>query len=476
VIATTIDPRMGVVLASSSMKNGSTSSTSVSFDALGRVTTDETDSCNYDCSDGSTTSIARTYDQDNHLLTTNVHSDTGVAANSSYDWGVSGHPIRIGGSCTTAQIPNCPANGTMGYETLHWDGDQLLFTTSANGLDDIKIGEIGDITPQDPTYKGLTFWDRDASQSVVYCHNASGAAGNGLPAYSSSGPRGITISHNPCQVRSGQSMTTPSSVLWTTNPEAKYNTYRIGWNAVLGMPRVDGFTDGFNTIQGVRVYDSTLGGWATPDAYQGDVHDPMSQKSYVWNRGNAVAYGDPSGYDTVYVNYFVACCYRGAFGVTVAWHTFITVVADDGKTVLATYSFGPKDGFLVKDYALTDRATLDPAHQVAVQRCTDRCSSEPGMKALYDRYKNNEPYKYLTHNSSTGTSGMLAAGGIHLDKAPDAPGWTPGWNGDSGLTIQQMIDQYIASDNQSLVENGGDMATGGSGFGVVYASGPGRPL
>ncbi len=72
----------------------------------------------------------------------------------------------------------------------------------------------------------------------------------------------------------------------------------MGSNGVLGMPHGDGFTDGFNTIQGVRSFDGQIGSWTTPDAYSGEVNDPMSQKSYVWNRGNSVSYSDPSGYWT----------------------------------------------------------------------------------------------------------------------------------------------------------------------------------
>jgi hypothetical protein len=47
----------------------------------------------------------------------------------------------------------------------------------------------------------------------------------------------------------------------------------------------------------VRSYDSNTEQWTTPDAYKGDVHDPMSQRSYMWNDNNPVAYSDPSGYD-----------------------------------------------------------------------------------------------------------------------------------------------------------------------------------
>ncbi len=36
--------------------------------------------------------------------------------------------------------------------------------------------------------------------------------------------------------------------------------------------------------------------WTSPDAYAGDVHDPMSQHPYMWNDNNPVQYSDPSGY------------------------------------------------------------------------------------------------------------------------------------------------------------------------------------
>ena len=49
-------------------------------------------------------------------------------------------------------------------------------------------------------------------------------------------------------------------------------------------------------INGVRAFDPNLGAWTTPDAYEGEVHDPVSQQRYMWNRGNAVDYSDPSGY------------------------------------------------------------------------------------------------------------------------------------------------------------------------------------
>ena len=62
------------------------------------------------------------------------------------------------------------------------------------------------------------------------------------------------------------------------------------------MPREDGYQFGVATIQGVRAFDPSIGQWATPDAYQGNVHDPMSQRSYMWNDNNPIEYSDPSGY------------------------------------------------------------------------------------------------------------------------------------------------------------------------------------
>ena len=62
--------------------------------------------------------------------------------------------------------------------------------------------------------------------------------------------------------------------------------------------RTDGYYLAGNVVQGARGYDSNTEQWTTPDAYKGDVHDPMSQRSYMWNNNNPVQYSDPSGYLT----------------------------------------------------------------------------------------------------------------------------------------------------------------------------------
>jgi len=92
----------------------------------------------------------------------------------------------------------------------------------------------------------------------------------------------------------------PTSINWygtiLAGPEAQSQLgLPVGGGGVLGMPRSDGLTDGFETIQGVRAYDSTAGAWTTPDAYSGMVTSPASQKSYMWNGNNPVMYSDPTG-------------------------------------------------------------------------------------------------------------------------------------------------------------------------------------
>ncbi len=69
-----------------------------------------------------------------------------------------------------------------------------------------------------------------------------------------------------------------------------------------GKLTVDGWTLDNNTWQGVRTFDASIGQWNTPDAYAGDVHDPMSQQPYMWNGNNPYAYQDPSGYKWEYID------------------------------------------------------------------------------------------------------------------------------------------------------------------------------
>jgi hypothetical protein len=74
------------------------------------------------------------------------------------------------------------------------------------------------------------------------------------------------------------------------------NSVTVGRGAMLTIPKGDGLSDGYNTVQGVRTFDTQAGVWSTPDAYRGNTQDPMSQKPYMWNRNNPYLYSDPSGF------------------------------------------------------------------------------------------------------------------------------------------------------------------------------------
>jgi hypothetical protein len=163
-----------------------------------------------------------------------------VSIGLSYKWGPNGHVAEAGNNST----------GTMQYETVHWDGDSVLFTTNSSGaIDDLKLGVDADITVSNGTPSAV-FVSRDFA-------GATGDPPSANRQLCGSGP----------------------GVIWEPGP--------------------DGISDGYNVFQGVRTYDPMTGTWSTPDAYEGLMNDPMSQHAYMWNRNNSEVYSDPSGYDTL---------------------------------------------------------------------------------------------------------------------------------------------------------------------------------
>jgi YD repeat-containing protein len=305
--ASTWDVRMGTMVSTSvSPTQDNASTSSFIYDGAGRLTGTGTFACNYNCDGSGNTSMVisstDTYDGDNHLTQTNQtrtysgwglsHRSSGSNSNlSAYDWGPNDHPVRIGS-----------ANSSSGptYDTLHWDGDQLLFVTNSSGVvDDIKIGTMADITPLDSTFSGISSWDRGPGGAVVYCHNSSGQGGAGEVANSS---WQTSNAFSPCltQVQTNQQVWTGyPHLLWANGPDLISQNIRVGGvgqGGLLGMYRTDGMADGDNTIQGARAVDPTLGTWTTPDAFAGIVGDPKTQKSYMWNGNNPISYEDPNGY------------------------------------------------------------------------------------------------------------------------------------------------------------------------------------
>ena len=152
------------------------------------------------------------------------------------------------------------STGTMAYETLHLDGDSLLFTTnSAGALDDTKIGGLANFVVSSGTAT-VAFNDRDFSGAIASSHTSAGAG-----------------------------------TWYPPNPNRQLCN-SAGTSDPVTQPAPDGITDGVNIFQGARAYDPVLGNWTAPDTYAGNVGDPMSQKAYMWDRNNSVKYSDPGGY------------------------------------------------------------------------------------------------------------------------------------------------------------------------------------
>jgi len=218
------------------------------------------------CSHSTTGSFTARHDAENHLLGKTylswIYADTqtglwpphpGASYTTSYTYGPAGRPIKMAG------------------DSVIWDDDTVLLTLNSSGqVDDIKVGLDADYNATGTT---VSVWDRDLGESVTSSHNSTGHDA-WIPAhpYRKVSP---TPPINAPTASSGFSGTV---------------------TAPITAPGSDGYFDGDSVIQGVRAYDPQLGAWTAPDAYAGDVHDPMSQKPYMWNRNNSVDYADPSGY------------------------------------------------------------------------------------------------------------------------------------------------------------------------------------
>lgn len=178
---------------------------------------------------------------------------------------------------------------------------------NAGVLDDVKIDDEGDITPNDPSYSDLTFYDRGPGGVAMGCHNAVTQTFQGMADSWSRGYHAVMTWLTPCSAASGHM---PTSIDWYGSLVGQITTSLltpIGQGGVLGMPRTDGLTDGIDTLQGVRAYNSNAGVWTAPDAYEGDIHDPKSQKPFMWNDNNPVSYSDPSGYEAACVSVAQPC-------------------------------------------------------------------------------------------------------------------------------------------------------------------------
>jgi len=243
--------------------------------------------------------MTATYDAENHLLTkTYGNWASGQAKydgefafeyrSSQFVYGPNGHPVKIKG------------------EIVYWDGDQILATVNSGTgvVDGVKAGVVADFASA-ASNSPFVIWDRDLGGNVTSSHNQTG--------FDSWYPRDPSHREAILAIFPAPNAPTPSP------------SYNGGITIpAITEPGTDGYFDGTSVLQGARAYDPELQAWTAPDAYSGEIGDPMSRKSYAWNRNNPYAYSDPSGY----------CSDPGGSGVRVCVDAFI----QQGSVMLGTYA------------------------------------------------------------------------------------------------------------------------------------------
>lgn len=254
----------------------------VQYDVGGRQSAEMLSTMNYNCVWQLATPVqTRSYDAENHITAdtcTGASGGDGVTTPAcldstgnirppgTYAWNAVGK-LRIvtGGSG--------PVGGTL---TLHWDDDQLLFISDSSGkLVQLNVEMLAIATNQ------LWVLDRDFAGTQVAYH------GNGSDSPWTYGIFKVYQLGKAPPKMTGACVSCPPAA----DPQPDFaDTFAAS------MVREDGYQVRGLTIQGVRAFDSSSQQWTTPDAYKGDVRDPMSQRGYMWNDNNPIAYSDPSGY------------------------------------------------------------------------------------------------------------------------------------------------------------------------------------
>ena len=367
----------------------------------------------------------RTYDAEHHLLTHpystydtpsnrpdcsgNDTDDGAYTATQTYKWGPNGHPLQMNG------------------ETLHWDGNQLLYTSNASGtVDNVKAGKLADINPS--TLKMIVL-DRDLSGVVVSTHNNEGFSGWNPPdAY---GQRCLAGPPSSSSAYASAYVNTPFAKIWES--------------------AIDGITDGNNVVQGLRAYDPKTGQWVTPDGFSGISATPLTQKPYVWNGNNSMSFADPSGNDTIYVGFRPATL----LGISTPFsHTFINIVRDDGASI--TFSAGP--GGPVKLYLElihnNNQDLLNTAtNYFPIVMCQGICVGEvPMINAFYGYQQDVTLYGYqgTTSNSNSFAFDLLTSGGFDTNWISDQLAYygaaIPGWGAPLSNGNQQF-DPFAGQQN-----------------------------
>ena len=196
-----------------------------------------------------------------------AHASTDAAINNTYD--IAGREIQStepSGSAITS-----PATSTHNY---YADGklkslDVQSSALTQAGLFVYSYGADGALVQYQINDAGNPLVGNTA---LTYTHDAAGRM------LSESDSKPVCWGPNPPPF--------PNTIIWnggTVTPQSLTpgTATGVGLGNLVGMPRTDGITDQYTTIQGVRSYDPQLGSWTSPDAY---------------------ALDDPSGYDFSYID------------------------------------------------------------------------------------------------------------------------------------------------------------------------------
>lgn len=287
------------------------------FDAAGREVSQPAVSDGSSCDVNVGQSVEqRSYDAENHVLGDECAYGSGATATSlsigcrnvvtcvlqqSTCNATHGYSVSYGyGPSGKARLFN---DGTSAY-SIHWDGAGIFFITDGNAtLQQINIEDLGAIRVNPSTAAHMVVYDRDFGGHEVAIHTSTPELTN-YGIYDSAWQWIVTPSRsNPVNPGSTTAYNIQGCFPHCGTPKqsATLLTAGIDYYSLFDSSRSDSYYLGGLNIQGIRAYDPGTEQWSTPDPYKGAVHDPMSQRGYMWNGNNPIAYADPSGYNPLVV-------------------------------------------------------------------------------------------------------------------------------------------------------------------------------
>jgi YD repeat-containing protein len=272
----------------------------LTYDGAGRQTT-ATQYSSWPSPQPTAPGYGTSYDAENHIVTTG--NSTNFCENNINDPNCmsSGSVGATWGPDGLQRIASYANNGPQ--YTAHWDGDEIAFSTSPNSSTGawLYIDKLGIMDSSGNIY--VADWDQTGEQQTSHGLEVTknypittlitGAWYNG---WSAGSARNLFIAKagSTIHIYVGQE---GSCGFWYPDFGQGQQYYSCpSFTPTFAMLRKDGYNMAGGLVQGARAFDMTSNQWLTPDAYAGDVHDPASQKPFMYNNNNPMQWSDPSGY------------------------------------------------------------------------------------------------------------------------------------------------------------------------------------